>query len=123
MHRIFPELSSLFLQLLLSLVPTISNIENNLPSLRYAEVAIPAWLSHLTPYPLLLVNFRCPFRDLSSGMTVTRKPSLSSQTVDSLPYQCLLSTGFLTCLSHCTVYMIETLYLCETPAPSKALVT
>lgn len=40
----------------------ISNIENNLPFFEYAEVAIPAWLSHLTPYPLLLVNLKMSFK-------------------------------------------------------------
>lgn len=103
------------------------SIQNNLPYLAYAEVAIPAQLSHLPLYLVLLVNFKMSFkRSQSSGIT-TRKPFLNSQTVRlSTSSVSVVFTGFLIGLSHRTVNLDSrdlVLVLCETPAFSKALVT
>lgn len=74
------------------------SIQNNLPFLAYAEVAIPAQFSHLLLYPVLLVNFKMSFKRSQSSSITTRKSFLNSQTLrllDSLPYHLLSLLVFL----------------------------
>lgn len=104
----FPLFISLAAFLSVAYLELHFSIQNNLPFLAYAEVAIPAQFSHLLLYPVLLVNFKMSFKRSQSSSITTRKSFLNSQTVRLSTLSSVVFTSFLIDLSHRTVNLVGT---------------